>query len=487
VVKAERGARNDTKGQGRPIEFPLIEPWPDRVDGAALLSETAAAITRYVVMPDGGAEIGALWATHTHCFPCFEVTPRLGITSPEKQCGKTTFNDVLSKLCPRPLPTISVTAAAVFRTVEATQPTLLIDEADTFLGVREELRGILNAGHRKGGTVIRTVGDDHEPRQFSVWAPVAISLIGQLPDTLDDRAIKCRLRRRKPSERVTSFRSDRVDHLHIIARKMARWTADHEEQLSSADPDMGDLQNRVADNWRPLFAIADLAGEIWPARVRAIASAADGARDDQSIRVQLLGDVKAVFEIKGTDRLSSEEIVEYLISLDDRAWVELRSGKPLTKAGLARLLNKFGIAPQVIRLPDGRTPRGYYRSAFEDAFERYLPPQSATPQQAHSHRHFSDFQSATPDQPVALSKSQKSLEHNDCCSVALSTPPPREEEGKVPPLLGRCTQCHGERADAPFCPSEGVHLHLECRRFWLADHLGTVPTPTPSASRRGRI
>jgi putative DNA primase/helicase len=135
--------------------------------------------------------------------------------------------DILNCLAARALQAANISAAAVFRVVEITQPTLLIDEADTFLRENDELRGVFNAGHRKGGSVLRTVGDEHEPRQFSVWAPLAIAMIGHLPDTLHDRSIECRLRRRKPNERVQSFRSSRADHLRVIARKMARWVADN--------------------------------------------------------------------------------------------------------------------------------------------------------------------------------------------------------------------------------------------------------------------
>jgi putative DNA primase/helicase len=97
-------------------------------------------------------------------------------------------------------------------------PTLLIDEADTFLKDNDELRGILNTGHRRGGQVTRTVGDEFEPRQFTTWSPVAIAMIGRLPDTLDDRAITIRLKRRKPSERVRGFRSDRAGELRLLAQ-----------------------------------------------------------------------------------------------------------------------------------------------------------------------------------------------------------------------------------------------------------------------------
>src|SRR5262249_40625703 len=166
-------------------------------------------IRQHVVLPDGSAEAMALWAVHTHVFDCFNHSPRLAITSPEKGCGKATALDVLRELVARPLPTSNVTASAVFRTIEIAIPTLLIDEADTFLKENEELRGILNSGHRKGTPIIRTVGDDYEPRQFSTWAPAAIAMIGNLPSTLDDRSIAVRLRRRKPTERVQAFRSDR--------------------------------------------------------------------------------------------------------------------------------------------------------------------------------------------------------------------------------------------------------------------------------------
>jgi putative DNA primase/helicase len=264
LVEAERQKAGAGDGkQGRPLNLPQPEPWPQSVDGVDILAETVEAITRYMVLPNGAADMIALWALHTHCFDCFEHSPRLAITSPEKQCGKTLSLDILACLVTRPLLTANATVSAIFRTIDTARPTLLIDEADTFLRDNDELRGVLNAGHRKGGMVTRTVGDDHEPRQFSAWAPAAIAMIGQLPDTLHDRSLNCRLRRRNPSERVESFRSDRADHLHVLARKMARFAADNEARLRGADPDMGALQNRVADNWRSLFALADAAGGAW--------------------------------------------------------------------------------------------------------------------------------------------------------------------------------------------------------------------------------
>jgi putative DNA primase/helicase len=219
-VKKERGDA-PTPGQGRPLELPIVEPWSEPVNGADLLDNICTVLKNYLVLPNGCAETMALWVVHTHAFQSFAHSPRLAITSPEKGCGKTTTLDIVGELVARPLQTSNATPAAIFRTVEMAAPTLLIDEADTFLRDNEELRGILNAGHRRGGQIIRTVGDEHEPRQFSTWAPAAIAMIGRLPDTLEDRSVSISLRRRKPTERVQQFRSDRCPDLKAVASKIA--------------------------------------------------------------------------------------------------------------------------------------------------------------------------------------------------------------------------------------------------------------------------
>ena len=155
------------------------------------------------------------------------ISPRLAVRSPMKRCGKTTLLDVLGCLVMKALPTANVSAAALFRVVEGYRPCLLVDEADTFLAESDDLRGVLNSGHRRGGSVLRTVGDDHEPRAFATYAAVAIGLIGTLPDTLADRSISVDLKRKLSSEVTESFRIDRVGHLEVLARKAARWASDN--------------------------------------------------------------------------------------------------------------------------------------------------------------------------------------------------------------------------------------------------------------------
>jgi hypothetical protein len=228
LVIAERGTGDGaaSPGQGRPLHLPDLDPRPDPVDGAALLDELAQMICRHVVLDSVGADAVALWVLGTHTFDAWVIFPRLFVTAPEKQCGKTTLLDVLSRLVTRPLLASGITAAALFRTIEAARPTLLLDEADVYVRNNEDLRGVVNSGHRRDGKVIRTVGDNHEPCAFSTWAPIALAAIGRLPGTIEDRSIVIRLRRRRSDEPVESLRLDRAGPLDQLARKAARWAAE---------------------------------------------------------------------------------------------------------------------------------------------------------------------------------------------------------------------------------------------------------------------
>jgi hypothetical protein len=261
TMRTAGGTGEAAPGQGRPLDLPDPEPWTEPVDGAELLNEVAAAIRRYVVLASVEADTVALWVLGVHAFDAWIIFPRLFVTAPEKRCGKTTLLDVLSRLVPRPLTVSSITPAALFRTIEAARPTLLLDEADTYVRDNKDLRSMINDGHRRDGTVVRTVGDNHDPRRFSVWAPIALAAIGRLHGTNEDRAIAIRLHRRRSDEPVQPLRLDRTSELDAMARKMARWARDHMPALAMADPLMPDgIYNRAADNWRPLLTIADAAG-----------------------------------------------------------------------------------------------------------------------------------------------------------------------------------------------------------------------------------
>jgi len=365
LVRAEREKTAGAGTQGRPLTFPQIEPWPDPIDGEALLDNLVVAISRHVVMADYAVHAIALWIIHTWLLDVTDITPRLGIMSPEKGCGKSTLLKLLKSLVYRPLLATNVSAPGVFRVVEMMRPTFLIDEADTFLPDNEPLRGILNAGHERGSEIVRPVGEDHTPHLFSTYAACAVAQIGRLPDTIADRSIRIELRRRKPGERIVELRHGRTAHLDELARRVARWTADNAERVQAIDPDVPPgVFNRTADNWRPLLAIANAAGGEWPQAARLACVAAVAGAEDESAKALLLADIRAIFTEKGAFRLTSTDLVEALVALEGHPWGEWKSGKAITTNSLARLLKPFGISP---------VERVYQLFQFDDAFERYLP------------------------------------------------------------------------------------------------------------------
>ena len=318
----------DDERQGKALDFEQPDPWTAEVDGADLLGALVETLQKYVVMPKAGAEATALWVLHTWTWrEAADFTPRLGITGPAKRCGKSRLLEVVSGIAYRPLMTANVSPAALFRSVERHAPTLLVDEGDTFLRESEDLRGLLNAGQRRGGAVIRTVGEDHEPRSFNVFAPVAIALIGDLPDTVRDRAILVPMRRKTKAEGVARLRLTPFHRECDPLRRMAaRWAQDHAQMLREAEPALPEaLDDRAQDGWEPLFAIADSAGGAWPERARAAALTLSESREaeDSSIGVRLLADMRTVFEDTGADRTPSAKLVEVLVAIGGPSLVGL--------------------------------------------------------------------------------------------------------------------------------------------------------------------
>jgi hypothetical protein len=271
--------------------------------------------------------------------------------------------------------TENVSMAALFRLIEMYQPTLLIDEADTFFKREDgkdnqDIGGIMNAGHGRGGTYIRTVGDDFQPRRFEVFAPVAFAWLvkrGMQPSpTLEDRSITIELRRRLKTETIVRLRSNRTGHLQELGRKAARWVADHRVALADADPALPEaLGDRAHDNWRPLIAIADAISEDLGKKARAaalkLAEEDTGGEDDAA--VMALADVAAIFEWKkkkfkeshpGPDEelkgVKVKDLVDIMVKMADRPWADWSRGIPLTEKGLRKLLKAWSLKTKRIRI-----------------------------------------------------------------------------------------------------------------------------------------
>ncbi|MBZ0251734.1 MAG: hypothetical protein K8I02_00205, partial [Candidatus Methylomirabilis sp.] len=209
-----------------------IEPWPEPVEVDALLDELVGLFRRFSVLPEGAVEALALWTLHAWAHDAAFHSPILALTSPQMRCGKTTVLALLARLTPRPLMASNITGPVIYRAVEKWEPTFLIDEADTFFGTDDAIRGILDSGHRRDGAyVVRNVTDSFEPRRFRTWCPKAVAKIGALAATLADRSIIIPLRRKTPHERTETLATAFDGDFLAPRRRAARWSADAVDRL----------------------------------------------------------------------------------------------------------------------------------------------------------------------------------------------------------------------------------------------------------------
>ncbi|MFE0885705.1 DUF3631 domain-containing protein [Streptomyces rochei] len=365
-------------------------------DGAALLDEVEAFHRRFNVFPHEAAYIAVtLWDAHAHLLDCFDSTPRLAFLSPEPGSGKSRALEVVETLVPQPMTAVNASAAALFRSVSNPngRPTILFDEIDTIFGPKagdnEELRGFLNAGHRRTGVTYRCIGDggNQTVQAFPSYCAVAVAGLGNLPDTIMTRSVVIRMRRRARNETVEAFRA-RLHEAegHKLRDRLSQWTEQARDSVMGAWPEMPDgVTDRPADVWEPLLAIADAAGGDWPTRAREACVTlvtASKANDKGSLGVRLLTDLRD-HVMAGVDRLPTVAILDRLNALDDAPWADLH-GKPLDNRRLSKMLAEYmtadnePIASRNIKAA-GSVLKGYYSADLWDAWARYCPPPLESP------------------------------------------------------------------------------------------------------------
>jgi hypothetical protein len=310
----------------------------------------------------------------------WDSTPRIAFLSPEPGSGKSRCLEVSELLVPRPVEAVNVTPAYLFRKVadEDGRPTILFDEVDTVFGPKakdnEEIRGLLNAGHRRGAVAGRCVvrGKLVETEEIPAYCAVALAGLGGLPDTILSRSVVVRMRRRAPGEMVEPFRR-RINGPEgfELRDRLSTWGERTLAPAVSCYPAIPpSINDRDADVWEPLLAVADAAGGDWPqrARVAAVALVADSKRETPSLGLKLLSDIRQVFG--DGDHVGTEGLLSQLHRLEESPWGDLR-GKPLDARGLARRLSPYDIKPTNIRQL-GEVVKGYRREDLHDAWQRYL-------------------------------------------------------------------------------------------------------------------
>ncbi len=385
----------DRTDHGFEVEFASVT--------AALLDDVSLFLARFVVYPSTSALIAhVLWIAHTWLMDAWESTPRIAFLSPEPGSGKSRALEVTEPLVPRPVHAVNTTSAYLFRKVsdENGPPTILYDEIDTVFGPKakenEDIRGMLNAGHRKGATAGRCVirGKIVETEELPAYCAVALAGLDDLPDTIMSRSVIVRMRRRAPDERVQPWRprinGPAAQQLHD---RLAEWSSSPYVRGQLAGdfwPHMPDgVEDRNADVWEALLAVADLAGGPWPTKARnaAVALVTASQRNTPSIGVQLLRDIKKVFDAITDDKMVTADLLDALAEMDESPWATIRRGDKIDSRGLSSRLGKYGIGSKSLRV-DEVVFKGYSRSQFEDAWKRYLTDDNSDQDGTHARPDF---------------------------------------------------------------------------------------------------
>ena len=467
-----------------------VEQCEEPVDGDALLHALVAALRRYVAIPDEQALVVALWIVLTWLHAEVAVhSPILMVTSPQPNSGKTTLLKVVSFLVYRGISSVSITGPALFRSIEKWCPTFIIDEADTAFVNNDDLKEVINSGWTRGDTVIRCDPDTHDPRPYPTFCPKALGMIGRkLPAATLSRAFTIAMQRKRPNEHTDDFDYCDNETFARLRSQLLRWTSDKAEALKKTTPEVpSGFHNRTRANWWLLLAIAEQAGGGWKLAVRKAALEIEqvAAEADPEIGIQLLSDIRDIFDRNGANRLTTKMLLAELTVDEEGPWHSYgKGGKSLTDRQLRRLLKDFrrgyGIKSKSMRI-DGiaGTPKGYDRADFESDFAAYLSSvagkstsQSATTQQAHVFNGLEPQFPATTSVVVADKSEPNLLENNTCCGVTDGEPqlPATERNSADQQALDEDRSCRwcGRRFDGTeqFCcvGDESVWLHPACQR-----------------------
>ena len=419
----------------------------DNPDGAQLLDDIETFLARFVVYPsEHERRAHVLWVAHCWLMDSWESTPRIAFLSPEPGSGKSRALEVTEPLVPRPVHAVNATSAYLFRKVsdEAGPPTILYDEIDTVFGPKakenEDIRGLLNAGHRKGAVAGRCVvrGKIVETEELPAYCAVALAGLDDLPDTLMTRSVVVRMQRRAPGEKVEPWRL-RVNgpEAERIRAQLETWSALAAPRAVDIWPTMPDgIEDRPADVWEALLAVADLAGGHWPdtARCSAVALVAASKRKAPTVGVLLLKDLLTIFRNHGQPYICSGSVLTDLREMEESPWGSFkRSGDPIDARGLARHLRRYGIESHDQRVGDGKVQKVYYRAEFEQAWARYLPEDEQPPDDPLGDPPHESATSATTATPqVNTSAPPDTGTEHDCPVCGLPVTPGMASDGMHP-------------------------------------------------------
>ena len=396
------------------------QPWPEPVTDIGPVLDTALAeLTRYVIAPLHRLATAVLWSAYVHLLPRanlgIDVAPRLGIRSKIKRSGKSTLLECVENLTPNPVLAGSITPSSVFRIIDATRATVLMDEADNIVNKDSspDLLAILNSGHRRRTAyVIRSVPTEDggwTPVKFNTFTGIAFAGLDVLPETLQDRCIALPLHRATREEKPAHLVNGYSPVLIECRRKFARWAADLTELQAVTLPP--ELFNRTGDNWRGLFSIAEAAGGEWSGRTRQAAMEEIG-EEDSNRSLQLLEAIWQIFAEKKVVRMHTLALLQALLNVEEAPWKNVNDGREIDGYWLREKLKGFLPRPanpkeaaalhrsREWREGKGPAHKGYTEEHLREAWWRYLERKTPTETARAAGANGAGAGAAAADQPI---------------------------------------------------------------------------------------
>lgn len=517
LVDTARKERSKSAPSTGALSHWAVDPWPEEVDGAKLLDDLRHEFSRYVALPPHVDVALALWELHTYVFELFDITPYLAITSPTRRCGKTVLMTMIYWLSRCGKKSDSMSKAAIYRSVDGEKPTLVLDEVGWVLDQKDDRQGILCGGFERNGyvEVCEGEGSNITVKRFSTYCPKAFGLIGKLTGTLMDRSIHIPMRRKLQTDRIERLRRKDNPRFAELRQRALRWANDNRAALEAAPSAVDDkLNDRALDFWEPLYAIADVVGGDWSQRAREAAHALSGDEaEDSALGLVLLRDIKSVFDASTLDYAYSRKLLDHLHDDPEKPWVEFgRTGKPITEKGVAELLHEYNIVSKAVGPKEARA-KGYRKADFEDAWRRYLRPESELKagSKAESVPNPGSLPFTRSPRCNDYEKAEKTAVHQDVGErekidtfpneinsvngwtgakedsdrAQVRAPLPADDDG-LPASLRRCYGCGKpatETEPVVECGKNGSggHYHLAC---WTAERTG-APQPQEATKSQG--
>lgn len=363
--------------RAEPFAFAALaepDPWLEPVFACDLLHALVAFLRRHSRLDETGARVVALWIAQCWCIEWAELSPRLAITSAASVAGRSALLRLISALVPRPLLVARTAVKPLLTLIDVAHPTVLLDDADQWVFSDHRLCDVVTTGYIRDAVHLNPVYGAFEPLAHSSFTPCVYTCVGQPPAALARRSITVALAPPLPGEtRQPTVIDKLVVECERLSAQLARWVRDSGAAVITHESTVPDgLSRAQTQNWRPLFAIANAAGNGWPERAGAAAQEIGSCDSDRDIGIELLTDIRPL--VASADRVTSSDLVRSLLKDEERPWQRLPNGRKLDVRSLAKSLVPFGVRPRVMRIEGHAFARGYHAADFVEAFARYLGP-----------------------------------------------------------------------------------------------------------------